>query len=105
MVEGLSIEKEWEHVSADTAMDSFPETVADTTREILVDTLQLDKTLAIHLDTPLLGAIPELDSMAVVGLLTTLEQQFGFEIHDEEITAEVFETFGGLVEFVESHLK
>ena len=37
------------------------------------------------LDTPLLGAIPELDSMAVVALITTLEERFGFIVEDDEI--------------------
>ena len=36
-------------------------------------------------NTPLLGAIPELDSMAVVALITTLEERFGFAIDDDEI--------------------
>ena len=37
------------------------------------------------LDTPLLGAIPELDSMAVVALITTLEERFGFAVDDDEM--------------------
>lgn len=102
MVEGLSIEKEWEQVTLDSDLES----VADKTKEILVESLQLDIELSsITVQMPLLGALPELDSMAVVGLLTTLEEQFGFVVHDEEVTAEVFETFGSLVEFVERNLK
>lgn len=53
-------------------------------------------------DTPLLGAIPELDSMAVVSLLTTLEERFGFVIEDDEIDSQTFATLGNLVQFVES---
>ncbi|MGL1832964.1 acyl carrier protein [Rhodocyclaceae bacterium SMB388] len=55
-------------------------------------------------DTPLLGAIPELDSMAVVGLINMLEERFGFFVDDDEIDGATFETVGTLVEFVESKL-
>lgn len=50
--------------------------------------------------TPLLGAIPELDSMGVVALITALEEQFGISIGDDEIDGAVFETFGTLLSFV-----
>jgi len=36
-------------------------------------------------ETPLLGAIPELDSMAVVALITAMEERFGFMAEDDEI--------------------
>jgi acyl carrier protein len=51
-------------------------------------------------DTPLLGAVPELDSMAVVTLITTLEERFGLVINDDDITGETFATVGSLVQFV-----
>ena len=52
------------------------------------------------LDTPLLGALPNLDSMAVVGLITMLEERFGFIIEDDEIEGSTFASVGSLVEFV-----
>jgi len=52
--------------------------------------------------TPLLGSIPELDSMAVVGILTAIEDAAGVVIPDDEISADVFETFGTLRAFVDS---
>lgn len=55
-------------------------------------------------DTPLLGAIPELDSMAVVALITTLEERFGFTVEDDEIDGSVFATLGALLDFVDSKL-
>ena len=55
-------------------------------------------------DTPLLGAVPELDSMAVLGIMTMLEDRFGFSIHDDEIDGSVFATLGSLTDFVESKL-
>lgn len=51
-------------------------------------------------DTPLLGAIPELDSMAVVALITALEEHFGFVIEDDEISGDTFTTVGSLERFV-----
>jgi acyl carrier protein len=50
--------------------------------------------------TPLLGAIPELDSMAVVALITSLEDRFGFTVDDDEVEGSTFATLGSLVEFV-----
>ena len=54
--------------------------------------------------TPLLGAMPELDSMAVVALLTSLEDRFGFSVDDDEIEGATFATVGSLVAFVEQKL-
>lgn len=51
--------------------------------------------------SPLLGAIPELDSMAVIALLNGLEERFGFSVEDDEIEGSVFSTLGSLVEFVD----
>ena len=54
--------------------------------------------------TPLLGAIPELDSMAVVALITTLEERFEFAMDDDEVDGSTFATVGSLVHFVEQKL-
>ena len=54
--------------------------------------------------TPLLGAIPELDSMAVVTLITTLEEQFGLVVDDDDIDGSTFATVGSLTNFVNSKL-
>ena len=51
--------------------------------------------------TLLLGALPELDSMAVVALIATLEERFGFIIDDDEIDGSVFASVGTLVDFVQ----
>ncbi|GMW07144.1 MAG: hypothetical protein AMXMBFR8_19400 [Nevskiales bacterium] len=72
-------------------------------RTILKNTLQLgDRAAQLNADTGLLGALPELDSMAVVTLITALEDQFGVVVGDDEVSAETFATFGTLVEFVRS---
>lgn len=72
---------------------------------IVCSILQIDpNSRAFAPETPLIGAIPEFDSMAVVNLITALEDRFGFAVEDDEIDASVFETIGSLVAFVESKL-
>lgn len=53
--------------------------------------------------TPLLGEVPELDSMAILGILTQIEAEFGIQIDDDDIDAEVFRSFGALCGFVDKH--
>lgn len=55
-------------------------------------------------DTALLGAIPELDSMAVVSLITALEDQFGMVVDDDDIDGSTFASVGSLTDFVRSKL-
>lgn len=50
--------------------------------------------------THLLGAIPELDSMAVVALITSIEERFGISIGDDEIDGQTFSTVGALSDFI-----
>jgi len=72
---------------------------------ILGSVLNLDGRLAVFdADTALLGSVAELDSMAVVNVITALEEYFGVEFDDEEITAEMFETVGTLTAAVEAKL-
>jgi acyl carrier protein len=59
---------------------------------------------SLDASTPLLGAIPELDSMAVANVITAMEEHFGFSVADDEIGAATFATLGSLSEFVEQKL-
>lgn len=52
-------------------------------------------------DSPLMGALPELDSMGVVSLLTAFEDRLGITVEDDEIDGSIFRTFGTLLEFVQ----
>ncbi len=52
--------------------------------------------------TPLLGALPELDSMAVVSLITRLEDSFDIVIDDDDIDGETFGTVGSLIAFLDT---
>lgn len=73
-----------------------------TVRAVLRDVLGIDATrvAGFRSDTPLFGALPELDSMAVAGLLTELEDRLGVLIEDDEVDGEMLETFGSLVRFM-----
>jgi acyl carrier protein len=55
-------------------------------------------------ETHLLGSIPELDSMAVVTLITTLEERFGIVVDDDEIDGGTFATVGSLADFLNAKL-
>ena len=60
--------------------------------------------LAFTDSTPLMGAVPELDSMGVVSMLTAFEDRLGFAVEDDEIDGSIFQTFGSLLKFVEEKL-
>jgi acyl carrier protein len=70
-------------------------------RSIIRDALHLgERADSLSAESQLLGALPELDSMAVVTLITAVEEVFDLQIDDDEISAEVFEKFGSLADFV-----
>jgi acyl carrier protein len=77
----------------------------DEVKTILIDTLALGPS-GQQLDehSALLGSVPELDSMAVVQLIGALEEQYGFSVDDDEISAATFATLGSLAAFVKHKL-
>lgn len=76
-----------------------------TVRDILRNTLQLGaRADGFDGDTLLLGHVPEFDSMAVVTVLTAIEEHYGITIDDSEVSAQVFESVGSLAAFVESQI-
>jgi acyl carrier protein len=83
-----------------TAMNDGLE-VENTLRAVLTDVLGLDPARVQGFDesTPLFGALPEFDSMAVAGLLTELEERLGILIEDHEVDADMLESFGSLLTF------
>jgi acyl carrier protein len=72
-----------------------------TVRAVLRDVLGIsdERVAAFRDETPLFGALPELDSMAVAGVLTELEDRLGILIEDDEIDGEMLESFGALGAF------
>lgn len=70
-------------------------------RKVLRDTLNLGaRAEALTAESPLLGALPEFDSMAVVSVVTMLEDDLGISIDDDELSADIFATVGSLAEFI-----
>ncbi|MEO8004035.1 MAG: phosphopantetheine-binding protein [Betaproteobacteria bacterium] len=77
----------------------------DDVKRVVGGTLQIgSRVQQMSADAPLLGAVPELDSMAVVNLITALEEQFDISVADDEIDASTFETLGSLTQFIERKL-
>jgi acyl carrier protein len=70
-------------------------------RGVLRDVLGIsaERVARFDADTGLFGTLPELDSMAVAGLLTEMEDRLGIIIDDDEIDADLLENFGGLLDF------
>jgi acyl carrier protein len=84
-----------------TAAWNDEQEVDATLRAVLRDVLGLPEAQVAALDesSPLFGALPEFDSMAVAGLLTELEERLGILIEDHEVDADMLESFGSLLTF------
>jgi len=79
--------------------------VTDTVLRVLDDALSLQgRALAFDRSTPLLGALPELDSMAVLALISGLENQFGIAFQDDQLDGAAFATVGSVTDLVEQAL-
>jgi acyl carrier protein len=77
----------------------------DAVREVVASTIGIEERAAtLAADTPLLGSIPELDSLGAVEVLVALEERFGIVVEDDEVDAEIFATLGALTAFVERKL-
>ncbi|MEV1333413.1 acyl carrier protein [Micromonospora costi] len=85
---------------------STSSSVFDEVKSVVVATLGIeDRADTLDASTVLLGDLPELDSMAVVELVVAIEERFGIEIDGEDVTAELFETLGGLADHVAAKLR
>lgn len=77
----------------------------DGVKNLLKSALQLgERADRLTESSQLLGAIAELDSMAVVTVITMMEEQYDFRVDDDEISADTFATVGTLARFLESKL-
>lgn len=77
-------------------MDALPHV-----KKILRDTLSLGQRAdSLTRNSILLGEMPEFDSMAVLSVVTALEDELGIRVEDDELSAEVFATVGSLADFV-----
>lgn len=88
--------------------DEMPQehAIASELKSIIADVLGVDAEDADALDedSGLFGHLPELDSMAVAGLLTEIEDRLDIVIDDEDVDGEMLETFGGLLAFAKAKL-
>lgn len=84
-------------------MSNVSTPIENLVREVLRDALGLSAERVARLDSSsgLFGTLPELDSMAVAGLLGELEDRLGIVIDDDEMDADMLESFGALVSFAE----
>ena len=80
----------------------IPEEIEAAVRGVLGAVLGLppERVARFTADTPLFGTLPELDSMAVAGVLTELEDRLGITIEDDEVDGEMLATFGALTTFL-----
>ena len=97
-------EESAEKVGESKAMAQDRHTLDMQLRAILSDILNLeaDRVANFTNDTGLFGHLPELDSMAVAGLLTEMEDRLDILIEDDDVDGEMLETYGGLLAFAEA---
>lgn len=75
--------------------------VSQVIKQLLIETLSLDIKVDEMADGMLLlGDIPEFDSMAIVSIITAIEEEFGFMADDDDLSADVFESVATLIQFV-----
>jgi len=71
-------------------------------KALLTDTLYLgERGAELQVDSHLLGSLPELDSMAVISLVAAIEEHFGIQMEDDDISADTFATVGSLAEYID----
>jgi len=76
----------------------------DEVKALVSETLGIaDRLDSMNVSTGLIGSLPELDSMAVIELVTAIQEKFGFEVDPSSITMDTFETIGTLAAFVDAN--
>lgn len=81
------------------------EATLDGVGEAITEVIGTDHSAGtLSADTLLFGSLPELDSLALVELITVLEERFGFEMDEDDINAEVFESVGSLAAYVRAQV-
>jgi len=64
--------------------------------------LELDQLSA---DTEILGNFPQFNSLTIVGVIGSIEDELDCVIDDEEINTEIFATVGDLAVFIQSRMR
>jgi acyl carrier protein len=81
-----------------------PSTLEDVKAVVVATLAVADRANSIDASTPLLGGLPEMDSLAVVELVVALQTRFGIAIDDDEVNADVFDTLGSLAALIDGKL-
>lgn len=82
------------------------ESTFEAVKTLVVKTIGIEERAGSFMAEPrLLDSIPEFDSMAILQVILAIEEHFGFTIDKDDVTGEVFETFGTLTHFVAGKLK
>jgi len=63
-----------------------------------------DRGAGLTADTELFGAMPELDSLAVMELITALEERYSVQFDGDDISGETFATIGSLAALVDERI-
>ena len=81
--------------------------VEQVVRGVLRDVLGISQLRvdAFDAETELFGSLTELDSMAVAGLLTELEDRLGIVVDDDDVDGEMLATFGALTDFAAAKVR
>lgn len=103
-MDGKRVTEEPENAERKSGLAPSRQAIDTQLRSILCDVLGLDADDVETFDgeTGLFGHLPELDSMAVAGLLTEMEDRMDIIIDDDDVDGEMLETFGGLLAFAEA---
>ncbi len=89
-----------------TRTTAAPDTTLDQSLRAILEAAVGRQALppSLTADTPLLGHLTELDSMAVLSVLTQIQEELGCEIADDDLSADLFETYGTLRQSVAARL-
>lgn len=74
-------------------------------KELIKSCLQLGEQVDLFDEsTPLLGELPEMNSLTIMTMVNAIEEELDAEISDTELSAEIFETLGSLAQFIETKM-
>lgn len=70
-------------------------------RALLKEVLPVEGVDQWNGETPMLGALPDFDSMTMVTLITLVEERLDVVVSDDDIRAEDFMTLGDFAQWVD----
>lgn len=70
-------------------------------KKVLAANLQLEVD-QLSADTEIVGHFPQFNSLTIVGVIGSIEDELDCVIDDEDITTDIFATVGALADFIAS---